>query len=77
MTYPITIVDNFFEDPDGIVEQAMELRFYTPNSGNWPGTRTKSLHVEQPRFFSHFGQNYIYYIMNRFQSIGTYNVTFN
>ena len=56
MTYPITIVDNFFEDPDGIVEQAMELRFYTPNSGNWPGTRTKSLHVEQPRFFSHFGQ---------------------
>ena len=56
MTYPITIVDNFFEDPDGIVEQAMELRYYTPNSGNWPGTRTKSLHVEQPRFFSHFGQ---------------------
>ena len=55
MTYPITIVDNFFEDPDGIAEQAMELRYYTPNSGNWPGTRTKSLHVEQPRFFAHFG----------------------
>ena len=55
MTYPITIVDNFFEDPDGIVEIANELKYYTPNTGNWPGQRTKNLHVEEPRFFTHFG----------------------
>ena len=55
MTYPITIVDDFFEDPDGIVEMANELRYYTPNTGNWPGQRTKNLHVEEPRFFTHFG----------------------
>ena len=55
MTYPITIVDNFFEDPDGIVEMANELRYYTPNTGNWPGQRTKNLHVEEPRFFKYFG----------------------
>ena len=55
MTYPITIVDNFFEDPDGIVEMANELKYYTPNTGNWPGQRTKNLHVEDPRFFSYFG----------------------
>ena len=55
MTYPITIVDNFFEDPDGIVEMANELRYYTPNTGNWPGQRTKNLHVEEPRFFTYFG----------------------
>ena len=55
MTYPITIVDNFFEDPDGIVEIANELKYYTPNTGNWPGQRTKNLHVEDPRFFSYFG----------------------
>ena len=35
MTYPITIVDDFFEDPDGIVDMANEFRYYNPNSGNW------------------------------------------
>ena len=55
MTYPITIVDDFFDDPDGIVEMANELKYYTPNSGNWPGTRTKNLHIEDDRFFRYFG----------------------
>ena len=55
MTYPITIVDNFFEEPDAIVELAEGLKFYNPNTGNWPGTRTKSLHVEDARFFNYFG----------------------
>ena len=55
MTYPVTIVDNFFEDPDGIVEMAEGLKFYNPNTGNWPGTRSKQLHVESNRFFNYFG----------------------
>ena len=55
MTYPITIVDDFFEDPDAIVEMANELKYYTPNTGNLPGTRTKNLHIEEPRFFRYFG----------------------
>ena len=56
MTYPVTIVDNFFEDPDGIVEMAESMKYYTPTTGNWPGTRTKNLHVEDKRFFNYFGQ---------------------
>ena len=56
MTYPITIVDDFFEDPDGIVEMAESMKYYTPNTGNWPGTRTKNLHIEDKRFFNYFGQ---------------------
>ena len=56
MTYPITIVDDFFEDPDGIVEMAESMKYYTPNTGNWPGTRTKNLHIEDKRFFIYFGQ---------------------
>ena len=32
MTYPITIVDNFFEDPDAIVEMAMGMKYYNPNT---------------------------------------------
>ena len=56
MTYPITIVDDFFEDPDGIVDMAESMKYYTPNTGNWPGTRTKNLHIEDKRFFNYFGQ---------------------
>ena len=37
MTFPITIVDNFFEDPDAIVEQALAHKYYNPDIGNWPG----------------------------------------
>ena len=55
MTYPVTIVDNFFEDPDAVVEMANNLKYYNPNTGNWPGTRTKQLHVEDDRFFNMFG----------------------
>ena len=56
MTYPVTIVDDFFDDPDKIVELAEELKWYQPDTGNWPGTRTKQLHVENERFFNYFGQ---------------------
>ena len=55
MSYPVTIVDNFFEDPDAIVKMAEEMKFYNPNTGNWPGMRTKQISVEEPRFFNYFG----------------------
>ena len=55
MTYPVTIVDNFFSDPDAIVEMAESLNFYNPNTGNWPGERTKQLYVENEEFFNYFG----------------------
>ena len=35
MTFPITIVDNFFEDPDAIVEQALSHKYYNPDIGNY------------------------------------------
>ena len=38
MTYPVTIVDNFFDDPDAVVEMAEGMQYYNPNTGNWPGT---------------------------------------
>ncbi len=56
MTYPITIVDDFFEDPDAIVEMANALKYYPPDRGNWPGLRTKQLHVVEERFFNYFGE---------------------
>ena len=56
MTYPITIIDDFFEDPDAIVKMANELKYYPPDTGNWPGMRTKQLHVVEDRFFQYFGE---------------------
>ena len=55
MTFPITIVDNFFEDPDSIVEMAESMAMFPPSSGNWLGFRTRSLHTENNRFFNYFG----------------------
>ena len=54
--YPITIVDNFFEDPDAIVETANSMRFYPPETGNWPGSRTKQLYIENERLFNYVGE---------------------
>jgi hypothetical protein len=54
--YPVTIVDNFFEDPDAIVELTDAMRFYPPETGNWPGSRTKQLHVENERLFNYVGE---------------------
>ena len=66
MTFPITIVDNFFEDPDAIVKEANTLKYFNPQTGNWPGTRTKNLHLELPRLHMYFTQklNSIFYEEN-------------
>ena len=52
--YPVTIVDNFFDDPDEIVEMAENLKWYPPSLGNWPGLRTKQLHAEEKKVLSIF-----------------------
>jgi Family of unknown function (DUF6445) len=39
---PLTVVDNFFEDPDKIREYALSLE-YAKGKGNWPGERTNFL----------------------------------
>ncbi len=56
MSYPVTIVDDFFKDPDAIVEMSEGMKYHNPDTGNWPGTRTNSLHEENLRFFNYFGK---------------------
>lgn len=41
--YPITVVDGFFEDPDKVVDFAMEQEFFPSDDGRWPGKRTRQL----------------------------------
>ncbi len=56
MTYPITIIDDFFEDPDKIVHLAESFKYYPPDTGNWPGVRTKQLHLVDDRLFNYIGE---------------------
>lgn len=45
--YPLTIIDNFFEEPDRIVEQSKQYEF-KKTDGRWPGIRTDLFGVINP-----------------------------
>ena len=48
---PITILDNFFDNPDKIRDYGLSLEFEKDPRGGWPGVRTKPLHeINQPLF---------------------------
>ena len=39
MIYPTTIVDNFFDDPDKIVEYSKKLNYKKDPNNDWPVDR--------------------------------------
>ena len=41
---PVTIVDNFFDDPDAVRKLALQQKFEVDSLGRWPGKRTKHIH---------------------------------
>ena len=45
MLFPTIIADNFFVDPDEIVNFAKTLKFQPSSDGTWPGTRSAHLHT--------------------------------
>ena len=47
----ISIVDNFFKDPDKIVDFASSLKF-KQSDGFYPGQRSEELHIVAPNFFN-------------------------
>ena len=49
--YPNLIVDNFFEDPDSIVDLSTNLQYSPSDDGRWPGLRSNYLHRIYPRLF--------------------------
>lgn len=56
--FPTMIVDDFFEDPDRVVELANSLEYY-PTSGQYPGLRSDHLHKVAPDFFSYVSQRWL------------------
>lgn len=51
--YPIIVRDDFFEDPDSIVELANSVD-YSINQDAWPGKRSAPLQEINQRFFDYF-----------------------
>ena len=50
MYFPVTCVDNFYTDPEYVARIAREAD-YTEIHKNWPGYRTKFLHITHPKLF--------------------------
>jgi hypothetical protein len=53
LNIPVTIVDNFFDNPDAIKDYGLSLDFQKDPEGKWPGVRTKSLHEINFPLFQH------------------------
>jgi len=53
MTFPLTCIDNFYENPDAVVEFTNSLEF-SKVPGVYPGVRTDLLHIITPDFFNLF-----------------------
>ena len=52
MLYPITCVDNFFDNPNEIKNYAESLDYTLSQDGKWPGERSDYLHEINPGFFN-------------------------
>jgi len=54
--FPVTIVDDFYENPDLIRNFALSLPYFKTTDGRWPGSRTELLHNINSNFFETFNR---------------------
>lgn len=55
--YPTICVDNFYENPDDVVNFANSLE-YSKSDGSWPGVRSEQLHLVNQDFFYKFSMKF-------------------
>ena len=86
ITVPVTILDNFFENPYSIREWALSLKYEPHPFNQWPGGRTECLSKINSKFYNYvnqkvlslFFENYIYLDYKgdlHFQMLDQYNGT--
>jgi hypothetical protein len=68
MYFPITCVDNFFENPDEVCKLASSLNFNV-KKGNYPGIRTQQLQEIAPDYYEYFCRKLfgLFYNLNKAQ----------
>jgi hypothetical protein len=50
-TIPVTVLDNFFDDPDKVRTWALQQEYLPSTEGLWPGLRSKPIHELNNDFF--------------------------
>ena len=55
-SYPVTIVDNFFDDPDYVREFALSLAYTSSSDGRWPGARSEHIHLLDNNLFNYISR---------------------
>jgi len=50
-TIPVTVLDNFFDNPDKVRNWALQQEYLPDPEGRWPGLRTKCIHELHDPFF--------------------------
>jgi hypothetical protein len=83
--FPVTILDNFYENPDLVRQFALSLDSFTDSAGRWPGRRTLPLDEVNYSFFSTFCNklfnlfydldyhSFNYRVSTNFQTISNYS----
>lgn len=51
MLWPTICVDNFFHNPNAVIDFTKTLKFKKSETGRWPGKRTDPLHIVNNDFF--------------------------
>lgn len=66
-SFPISIVDGFFSNPDAIRQYALSLDYKPDPDNRWPGMRSGLIHVINPGLFISLTSKFfsIYYDLNR------------
>jgi hypothetical protein len=51
MVFPVTCMDNFYQNPDDIREYALSLDYFRNPGDRYPGVRSNEIHTLNPDFF--------------------------
>ena len=73
VTYPTTIIDNFFDDPDAIVEMAEGMKYYAPDTGNYWHLEQNNYTLKTIASLHTSDKKYIIYFMIVALRLGVYN----
>lgn len=72
----MTILDDFFENPDAVRDFALQQTYTPSDDGRWPGLRTAPLNTIHPEFFSQFCSRVLSLFYSNYDSICYADVTF-
>jgi hypothetical protein len=71
--YPVTVVDNFYPNPDEVRNIALGMDYVGEQDQRFPGVRTVPLHISEPSIFEYSSQK----LFSIFHDFSTENVSWN